>query len=211
MGLLQTVAFSALMIAQASPAPSPSAGPPAYDVFVYVLSEPQRNTIDRDSRCRDVHVQLNTYVTARGADLRAGVDALKGLEMCAAMQRIGEWGDYRDYLLTAAGAVAYQVGVDAGEPKAFTRALRDLALVHGYEAAGSINLEMTSRSEPAGLGSAEAGRQEMSNLGPAQANINNRTETRHMTGYAGPYGELATRVGSAARDALRLLNPEKAK
>jgi len=185
----------------------PSADTPAYDVFANVLSEPQRSVIERDSRCADVHVQVNTYVASHGSDMRAGIESLRALEICNDMRRLGDWSEYRDYLMTAAAAIAYQVGVNAKEPKAFVRALRYLALVSGFESPNSLSIQSTTRVTAVPFG-ADAGLQEMAGMGaPPQANINNRTETRHSTGYSGPYGELASRIGAAAQRALAESKP----
>jgi len=65
---------------------------------------------------RDATAEANAGSEAAGrtqhaiADLGDGsqraADAMVALEQCATMSRVGDWADYRDYLLTAAGAVA---------------------------------------------------------------------------------------------------------
>lgn len=196
------LALPLTVLAQAMPgiSPAPAAGP-GYDVFANVLSDVARRTIGRDARCGDAKTATDAYVASKGQDLKTGLNAMVGLEKCAEMDRVGDWVDYRDYLITAASAIAYEIGIVANEPKALARAVQDAAQVTGYEAPQSESRSMVMPNSP-GLPESN-GQREMDQMGSANANINNHTVTRHYAGYSGPYGRAATDIAAAAEAALR--------
>ena len=183
----------AVVVAQAAAAPAGD-----YDAFSKILSDTQRQQISRDSRCGDAKTATDQFVATK--DPHTGVAAMVSLEKCASLSRVGDWADYIDYLLTAAGAVAYEIGAIANEPKAYDRALKDLAQVRGYQAPSSVTRVVVGRDTPTNtVGSAAAGQTEMEAGLPMQNSANYKHETQHATGYNGPYGELATQVGEAAQ------------
>ena len=197
--MLQSLALAlAVVVAQAS-APVPA----GYDAFAAVLSDQQRSTINRDPRCADAKKSTDDFVSSK--DPHVGLKSLVALEQCAGLSRVGDWSDYKNYVVLAAGAVAYEIGVIANEPKAYDRALKDLSYVDGYQApstqttviVGNSNttVEANQMSESNGQRDMEAGL-------PMQNSKTKTHETVHASGYSGTYGELATRVGEAAQAAL---------
>lgn len=194
------------LVAQAATPDSAASAPPVFDIFSTVLAPEQRAHLGADPRCADAKRATDTFADLR--DARDGVTAMLALEKCAVMPRVGNWADFRDYTLTAAGAVGYSVGVTASEPKALERALHDLSLVFGYETPSSRTVVVLGTNAAASGGGPmmpSPGQIAMETGLPMQNSVTRTHETTHQVGYSGPYGALATQVGEAAQAELDAL------
>ncbi len=180
--------------------------PAIYDVFSNVLSEPQRKLLDRDSRCSDARTKTDTFANSEGKELQTGVDAMAALEKCATLNRIGgDWTDYRDYVITAAAAIAYRVGVSAKERVLLQRAIGDASHVSGYDASAATvaSYARTSTSIIPNTPGDNSGHK--MGEGPAQATLGNVRDTRRVSADNGSYGAIATKISSAAAATLAAL------
>lgn len=193
-------------VAQTSPAPAATASPEAapaladYDVFAYILSDAQRKTLDRDPRCSDARIKTDAFAASDGKELQTGVDAMAALEKCAVLSRVGDWADFRDYVITAAAAVAYRVGVSAADDRLLHRAVDDASHVTGFEASNAtvtvLNLNQQYSST-----SPEASGHGMQS-GPAQSSEKTVHETKEASAYSGTYGKIATAIARASNEHL---------
>jgi hypothetical protein len=190
-------------LAQTSSAPAPAAASPApvdYDVFAYILSDAQRKTLDRDPRCADARTKTDAFAASQGKELQTGVDAMVALEKCAVLSRVGDWSDFRDYVITAAAAVAYSVGVSANDDRLLHRSVDDASHVTGFEASNAtvtvltLNQAYTSDSNNAsGHGLTD---------GPAQSSARNSHDSKEISAYSGSYGKIATAIARSSNEHL---------
>jgi len=159
--------------------------------------------LDRDSRCHDARTATDAYVASDGKALQTGVDAMAALEKCAGLARVGaDWADYRDYVITAAAALAYDVGAAANDERLLRRAVDDAAHVNGYEASNATvqalkrNTSENPTSEAAGHHMGE---------GPPQSDKRYVSESREVAANSGAYGKLATAIAHASNSRLQAL------
>jgi hypothetical protein len=205
----QSPALAATPAAEASPGAEPTPGDAAspaptsaaeLDVFAGVLSDRQRKMLDRDPRCGDAGSAMSTFVTSDGKALQTGVDAMSALEKCAALPRVGgDWSDFRDYVITAAAAVAYAVGNAANDERLLRRAADDAAHVTGFDA-GNVTVTTYVRDPRAVVHDNETGHGNMD--GPAQSSERVVHDSRPVSVYAGSYGRAATAIARAANERL---------
>ncbi len=179
-------------------------------MFAYILSSSQRKLLDRDPRCSDARSKTEAFVASEGKEQQAGVDAMSALEKCAVLSRVGDWSDFRNYVITAAAAVAYKVGADAGDDRLLHRATDDAAHVDGFQAANaSVTLVLPDQQDnPESNSTTGHGLTE----GPAESSARNVHELKHVAAYSGTYGKIATDIARAANDRLlQLATPAPAK
>jgi hypothetical protein len=197
------------VLAQTSPAPAgavspePAPAPADYDVFAYILSDGQRKTLDRDPRCAEARTKTDAFAASQGKELQTGVDAMAALEKCAVLSRVGDWSDFRDYVITAAAAVAYRVGASAQDDRLLRRAVDDASHVTGFEASNAtvtvltLNQQYTSDSNDATGHGMQSG--------PAQSSEKTARESKEVSAYSGTYGKIATAIARASNEHLLAL------
>ncbi len=190
-----TAAPAATPDVEASPTPAAE-----LDVFSGVLSDRQRKMLDRDSRCQDASSAAGAFVASGGKALQTGVDAMSGLEKCAVLPRVGaDWADFRDYVITAAAALAYAVGSRANNEQLLRRAADDASHVSGFEANGNVTVTTYGRR---GLPSSNDATGHGMQDGPAQSSARVVHNDRSVHVYAGPYGKVASDIARAATERL---------
>jgi hypothetical protein len=178
-----------------------------FDVFGNVFTPAQRKMLDRDPRCADARTKLDTFVDSDGKALQTGVDAMSALEKCAVLSRVGDdWTDFRDYVVTAAAAVAYRVGADAGDDRLLKRAVDDASHVTGFEASNST-VSVLSRATLVSPDSNSAGDHGVTD-GPRSNSELYTRDSKHVAAFSGSYGKVATEVALAANTRLLELSTQ---
>ena len=219
--VLAAVVMVAQVPAQAA-TPTPQIKP-AYDVFGTTLTPGLRSQISADRRCKEAADETDAFAKSKGTDVETGLKAMMLLETCATLPRVtsqlgaagSDWNDYRDYLLTAAAAIAYQLGFITGQPIAYIRAEFDAGHVRGFDAPQSLTVQ--NYGAYASNGSADqtlpfdnpvasdtnSAVHSMYDTMPMQNSIRfiRALGTHHTSGYAGPYGAQATAIADAAASA----------
>jgi len=224
---LITIAQTQAPDAAATPTPAIK---PALDIFGTTLTPGLRRQIRADHRCNEAADSTDAFAKSNGSDIESGMKAMVLLETCASLPRVMpqtgpavfDWSEYADYVITAAAAIAYQLGFDTDQPSAYLRAEFDASHVRGYDAPQSIFVQ-TYGAIPNGTVSNQAlpfdnpvasGFNSAANSMYATMPMQNskayfsQITTRHTTGYAGPYGAQATAIADAAAQAYNKLPRE---
>ena len=199
-----TAAFTALvpLVAATQPVAPPA---PTIDPVAAALEPSLRKIVGRDARCKSAESGLDA-VAARSLSVPEEVQVLFAVERCAGYTRVGGWEDYVDYVVTAASAVALDLGRRSGDAKAFERAIADAKNVHGESAAMQTGhqLQTTMVKGSHGGTPGETPPPDDPNLHAARetGQYHYETKSRGEAASFGAYGFLAHQIAVTAQDEM---------